>query len=29
LGVILAVGYYTYTQNRLISDGMVIGVVFR
>jgi len=28
LGVILAVGYYTYTQNRLINDGMVIGVVF-
>lgn len=28
LGVILAVGYYTYTQNRLIADGMVIGVVF-
>jgi adenylate cyclase len=28
LGVILAVGYYTYVQNRLINDGMVIGVVF-
>ena len=28
LGVILAVGYYTYIQNRLIYDGMVIGVVF-
>ncbi len=28
LGVILAVGYYSYVQNRLINDGMVIGVVF-
>jgi len=28
LGVILAVGYYSYTQNRLINDGMVISVVF-
>ena len=28
LGVILAVGYYTYIQNRLTSDGMVVRVVF-
>jgi len=28
LGVILAVGYYTYVQARLIDDGMVIPVVF-
>ena len=28
LGVILAVGYYTYTQARLMDDGLVIPVVF-
>src|SRR5260370_25896104 len=28
LGVILAVGYYSYIQTRLINDGMGIGVGF-
>jgi adenylate cyclase len=28
LGVILLVGYYAYAQNRLLHDGLVIGIVF-
>ncbi len=28
LGVVLAVGYYTYAQARLIDDGLVIPIVF-
>jgi len=28
LGVILLVGYYAYAQNRLLHEGLVIGIVF-
>jgi adenylate cyclase len=28
LGVVLSVGYYTYVQDRMMSDGTVIGIVF-
>jgi len=28
VGVILLVGYYVYAQHRLLSDGLVIGIVF-
>ncbi|HYL60952.1 MAG TPA: adenylate/guanylate cyclase domain-containing protein [Candidatus Acidoferrales bacterium] len=28
LGVVLAVGYYSYVQQRMMSDGMVIDVVY-
>jgi adenylate cyclase len=28
LGVVLLVGYYTYAQHRLLSEGLVVGIVF-